>query len=158
MRQVVLLIGGNLGDRERLIQAAVKKLESKFRLVSTSSLYETVAWGGKSSGSYLNQAVVFMTTLKAEAVLDITQGVENELGRKRLEKWGDRTMDIDIIYFGNEVMDTDRLKVPHPLMVERRFVLTPLVEIMPDLIHPVLNKTNKELLEACTDPCEVVKV
>lgn len=114
MSQVVLLIGGNLGDREMLIHAAVEQLGRKFRLVKTSSLYETAAWGGKSSGDYLNQAVVVETDWEPEKVLDFTQAVEIDLGRKRKEKWGDRTMDIDIIYFGNRVIKTARLAVPHP--------------------------------------------
>ncbi|GGF30380.1 2-amino-4-hydroxy-6-hydroxymethyldihydropteridine diphosphokinase [Echinicola rosea] len=158
MHQIVLLIGGNLGDRKKLIQEAVERLSSKFKVVGASSVYETAAWGGHSSGRYLNQALVMETALSAEEVLNITQSVENVLGRQRLQKWGDRTMDIDIIYFGEEVIDTDRLKVPHPLMAERRFVLTPLAEIMPDFVHPVLNKTNQALLESCQDPGLVEKV
>ncbi|AWW32285.1 2-amino-4-hydroxy-6-hydroxymethyldihydropteridine diphosphokinase [Echinicola strongylocentroti] len=158
MKQVVLLIGGNLGDRSKLIQEAKDMLRQHVELIKGSSLYETAAWGGKSSGSYLNQALVVETELEAEAVLDITQGVENALGRERLAKWGDRTMDIDIIYFGDEVVDTARLKVPHPLMTERRFVLTPIVEILPDFVHPVLQKNNRELLESCTDESAVAKV
>ncbi|MCL6260749.1 2-amino-4-hydroxy-6-hydroxymethyldihydropteridine diphosphokinase [Aquiflexum sp. TKW24L] len=156
MNQVVFILGGNLGDRLGFIQVAVKNLVSYFGpLRQKSSIFETEAWGGKSTGNYLNQVLVFDTSINPEKILDIILEIELLLGRRRDEKWGNRTMDIDILYFGNEIFNSDRLKIPHPYIQDRRFVLEPLVEILPDLEHPVLIKTNKELLELCLDNSSV---
>ncbi|WP_215223460.1 2-amino-4-hydroxy-6-hydroxymethyldihydropteridine diphosphokinase [Echinicola shivajiensis] len=155
MEKVVLLIGGNLGDRETLLKGAVFKLGKQFEILKLSGIYETAAWGGKSSGNYLNMAVLLSTDKSPMEVLEIGLEIENELGREREEKWGDRTMDIDIIYFGGQVIQTERLKVPHPMMPNRRFVLVPISEILPDFIHPQLKITNRDLLEKCLDESEV---
>ncbi|GAB3651153.1 2-amino-4-hydroxy-6-hydroxymethyldihydropteridine diphosphokinase [Echinicola sediminis] len=155
MEQVVLLIGGNMGDREGLMEQALEKLGKHFDLTKKSALYETEAWGGESSGNYLNRALVVETAHSPMQVLDLCQKVEKELGRKRDRKWGDRTMDIDIIFYGDRVIRTDRLKVPHPLMGERRFVLLPIVEILPDFVHPLLQKDMKGMLTDCLDPSKV---
>ncbi|UCS93123.1 2-amino-4-hydroxy-6-hydroxymethyldihydropteridine diphosphokinase [Echinicola marina] len=155
MEKVVLLIGGNLADREALLKEAVLELGRQFEIIKLSGIYETAAWGGKSSGDYLNMAVLFSTDKPAEEVLDIVLAIENQLGRERDIKWGNRTMDIDIIYFGDQVIDTERLNVPHPMMSGRKFVLIPLAEILPDFVHPKLKVTNQELLEKCPDVSEV---
>ena len=156
MEEVVLLIGGNLGDREGLINQALEKLEHYFPIHKKSSIYETEAWGGSSSGNYLNMALSVMTGRSPEEVLNIAQQVESELGRTREVKWGDRTMDIDIIYFGSRIIQSKRLKIPHPLMAERKFVLLPLVEILPDFVHPKLKMSNRELLVQCPDNSSVM--
>ena len=152
MDQVVFILGGNLGDKLGLIESATELLISHFGpVVLASSIFETAAWGGKSQGNYLNQVLVFQTSFFPEKILDIILEIELKMGRKREEKWGDRTMDIDILYFGNEILNTDRLNIPHLYIQDRRFVLEPLVEILPDFVHPNLNQTNKELLEQCLD-------
>jgi 2-amino-4-hydroxy-6-hydroxymethyldihydropteridine diphosphokinase len=159
MNQVVFILGGNLGDKLRLIEAGAASLVMEFGpIVFKSSIYETAAWGGNSEGNYLNQVLVFKTTISPEAVLEIILAIEISLGRKRSEKWGDRTMDIDILYFGNEIINTDRLNIPHPYIQDRRFVLEPLAEILPDYVHPVLNLTSKELLAQCLDNSTVIKI
>ncbi len=154
MEQVVLLIGGNLGDREKLILEAEKLLAKTFEVVDRSSIYETPAWGKASKNAYLNRALVVETSLGPREVLLAAQEVENLLGRERKEKWGDRTMDIDIIYIGQKVINTTKLKVPHPLMAQRKFVLVPLVEVLPDFLHPELEQNSQELLEVCPDKTE----
>ncbi|WP_186756960.1 2-amino-4-hydroxy-6-hydroxymethyldihydropteridine diphosphokinase [Echinicola salinicaeni] len=155
MEKVVLLIGGNLGDRQALLKEAVLELGKQFEILKLSGIYETAAWGGKSSGNYLNMAVLLSTDKSPMEVLNIGLEIENALGRKREVKWGDRTMDIDIIYFGEQVMQTERLKVPHPMMSNRRFVLVPLSEILPHFIHPQLKMSSQDLLEKCSDKSEV---
>ena len=156
MYQVVFILRGNLGDRVRLLEASAGMLVSHFGpLVLNSSIFETEAWGGKSSGNYLNQVLVFNTTFLPEEILDIILEIELKMGRKREEKWGDRTMDIDILYLGNKIFNSERLTIPHPYIQDRRFVLEPLTEILPDQLHPVLNKTNKELLKICPDKSSV---
>jgi 2-amino-4-hydroxy-6-hydroxymethyldihydropteridine diphosphokinase len=156
MNQVVFILGGNLGDRLRLIEGSVDLLVSHFGpIILKSSIFETAAWGGKSNGNYLNQVLVFNTSFFPEEILDVILEIELKMGRTRGEKWGDRTMDIDILYFGNEKFHSERLTIPHPFLQERRFVLEPLAEILPDFVHPLLNKTNQELLENCLDKSSV---
>ncbi|MCH7415677.1 2-amino-4-hydroxy-6-hydroxymethyldihydropteridine diphosphokinase [Belliella sp. R4-6] len=159
MRQVILIIGGNVGDRMALLSEAKSKLMFKIgQLKDKSAVYETQAWGGKSKGDYLNQILIFETDFEAEYILDIALKVEKELGRERDVKWGNRTMDIDILYFGEEIINKPNLIVPHPYISERRFVLVPLEEVLPDFVHPKFHLTNKELLRKCTDSCNVIKV
>lgn len=155
MHQVVLLIGGNLGDRKRLMEEA-RVLLSKIGTIKTvSNVYESQAWGNASEGQYLNQALVIETSSSPSRLIQMTQEIENKLARTRNIRWGNRTMDIDIIYFDDLVYQDENLIVPHPLMSERSFVLVPLVEILPDFIHPIFNLTNKELLLRCGDKGEV---
>ena len=155
MHQVVLLIGGNLGDRERLIEEARGLLSKIGRLKTVSNAYETQAWGNASEGQYLNQALVIETSNSPAEFIQLTQEIENTLGRTRNIPWGNRTMDIDMIYFDDLVYQDEKLIVPHPLMSERNFVLVPLVEILPDFVHPIFKISNKELLLRCPDKSEV---
>jgi 2-amino-4-hydroxy-6-hydroxymethyldihydropteridine diphosphokinase len=152
MEQLVLIIGGNQGDRRALLKSATTKLRhvlGKPRHVS--SIYESTPWGGKSSGNYLNQVLVFDVDEGPEEILLKALQIEEELGRIRNEKWGNRTMDIDILYYGKKIMELPNLIIPHPFLHLRRFVLVPLVELLPDFIHPKLMKTNQELLNDLQD-------
>lgn len=153
--KVVLILGGNRGDREELINQAVKFISEKNQLAASSAIYETQAWGNVAKGNFLNQVIQLETSVSPEKLLELIQEIEEKLGRKRTETWGDRTMDIDILYFGDEVKHTPQLTIPHRFIQDRRFVLVPLAEILPDMIHPVLGKSNRTLLEECQDPCEV---
>lgn len=155
MHKAVLLIGGNEGDRLDLISQTLILISALGNLVKVSSIYESQAWGGNSKGNFLNQAVILETSDTPEDLLRDTQKIEMKLGRKRHQHWGNRTMDIDLIYFDDRVFHTENLIVPHPLMSERRFVLVPLVEILPDLKHPVFGLSNQILLERCSDKSEV---
>ncbi len=153
--KVVLILGGNLGDRQELINRAVKSISGKNRLIVKSALYETQAWGNVAHGNFLNQIIQIETLLSPGKLLKQIQQIETELGRNRTIIWGDRTMDIDILYFGEEVIDTAELTIPHSFIQDRRFVLVPLTEILPDMIHPTLGKSHRTLLEECQDFCEV---
>jgi 2-amino-4-hydroxy-6-hydroxymethyldihydropteridine diphosphokinase len=155
--QVVLLIGGNMGDRHYYLTQAVSQLEACFNLIRKSGIYETAAWGGNSSGSYLNQALLMQTNTPADQVLEMIQKIELNLDRKREKRWGNRTMDIDIIYFDDVTLETPHLKIPHPLLQERRFVLLPLVEIIPEYIHPIYKIDQRELLSRVKDASSVNK-
>jgi len=157
MHQAVLLIGGNLGDRRQLIQQTHGMLSGLGAIKASSGIYETQAWGKVSEGKYLNQALLLETLHSPAALLQLTQDIENTLGRTRDRRWGDRTMDIDIIYFDDLIYQDERLILPHPLMSERNFVLVPLVEIMADFIHPEFKVSNKELLRRCQDAGQVEK-
>ncbi len=116
-----------------------------------SALYETAPWGGIEQPAFLNQVLEVNTALAPEEVLRIALELEHEAGRIRYERWGARHLDVDILYFGQKIMDSPRLSIPHPRLHERRFTLVPLVEIAPNFVHPVLKKTNAELLESCSD-------
>ena len=151
MKRIVLLIGGNLGDREYLLEEAEKHLNNLFTMIKKSQVYESSAWGENSEGDYLNRAVIIETEMKPEEVLKHLQIIEDILERKRIRKWGNRTMDIDILYVEDEILNTPTLTVPHPFIQDRKFVLVPLTELLSDFIHPVLNKTNAKLLEDCKD-------
>lgn len=155
---IYLLLGSNLGDRAGLLQTTVERIGERIGAVTqASALYETAPWGGIEQPAFLNQVLEVSTIMAPEEVLRIILGIEHESGRVRYERWGARHLDIDILYFGKTVMDTPRLTVPHPRLHERRFTLVPLAEIAPNFVHPVLEKTNSELLEVCSDKEEVKK-
>ena len=156
MCKVYLLLGGNLGDRENNISLALKYLEKEVGVITKKSLiYETKAWGLHTQPDFLNIAVEIDTNLLPVNLLKKTQNIENLIGRKRGEKWAARTMDIDILFYDEEIIKTEKLVIPHPLMAERLFVLKPLNDIAPDLIHPILKIPIKQLLQNCLDNLSV---
>lgn len=159
MNLVYLLIGSNEGDRLNQLTLACQLLAEKAgTLINHSSIFETASWGIEDLPPHYNQALLLQTKMNAEDLLKLIHEIEHELGRKRQIKWGLRSIDIDIIYFNSEVINTPNLTIPHALMQERNFVLAPLVEIAPDFIHPVFLKTNAELLQLSKDKLSVKKV
>lgn len=156
MNLVYLLLGGNVGNRVQLLETAIRLLrEQAGPITAISGWYETAAWGKKDQPDFLNIAVELQTELDPEQVLDRIQHIEKELGRQRSEVWGQRTLDIDILFFNNQQINSPELQVPHPYLQDRRFVLVPLCDIAPELVHPVLQHTVRELLAICPDPLEV---
>ncbi len=156
MNNLYLLTGGNLGDRLVNLHNAFKLIdELAGTVVKKSSIYETAAWGVRDQPSFLNQALLCTTQLTAGQILQTILLIEEKLGRKRLEKMGPRIIDIDILFCNNEIIDLPGLKVPHPEIASRRFVLEPLNEIDPAYIHPGLKRSIADLLHSCTDPLEV---
>jgi 2-amino-4-hydroxy-6-hydroxymethyldihydropteridine diphosphokinase len=156
---VVILLGSNLGDRKHLLKEAAEQLSLHVGgIIKYSSYYETKAWGNEDQPDFLNQVLVCETRHKPIDVLKSCLSVEKNLGRDRKEKWGSRTIDIDILYFEQEIIATPELKIPHPFLHERRFTLVPLCEVLPDFIHPVFNFSTKQLLEQCRDLLEVSKL
>lgn len=138
------------------MQAATVLIRERIgEVLQASALYQTAPWGGIEQPAFLNQVLEILTDHEPEDVLRLVLEMEHELGRVRYQRWGARHLDIDMLYYGALHMDTARLTIPHPRLHERRFTLVPLAEIAPDFVHPVLNRTNKELLEACLDTEEV---
>ena len=139
MINVFLLLGSNLGDRHLFLKQAIELIEKEIApVLKTSSVYETQSWGKTDAPDYLNQVVMLQTDLSAQIVLQKILDIEHVLGRSRREKWGPRTIDIDILFYGQAVIDEPGLQVPHPELHKRRFTLAPLAEIAPGLVHPVL--------------------
>uniref|UniRef100_UPI004047C57A 2-amino-4-hydroxy-6- hydroxymethyldihydropteridine diphosphokinase n=1 Tax=Algoriphagus sp. TaxID=1872435 RepID=UPI004047C57A len=154
--EVILGIGGNKGDRSSYLARAREALSREVMLISSSQVYETEAWGGVAeNGNFLNQVLLIHTSLEPLALLKLTQAIELALGRTREQHWGDRTIDIDILYFGDQVYSSSSLAIPHPYLAQRSFVLQPLAEILPKKIHPILGKTTLELLAECTDQGQI---
>lgn len=144
-------LGSNMGRREKNISAALNALEStrEIEVVKASSLYETEPVGGpEDQPRFLNAAAHLRTTLTPERFLTVCQQIESSLGRKRDIPWGPRTIDLDVLFFADEIRSSPELMIPHPLLHERRFVLEPLAEIAPDLAHPTMDQTVRELLES----------
>ena len=154
--KVYLGLGTNLGNKEQNLRMSVQKIEERIgNVVSLSAFYATAPWGFSSENSFLNAAVCVETTLLPLQVLEETQRIERELGRTEKSVNGlyaDRLIDIDLLLYDDRVMDAEGLILPHPLMTERRFVMEPLSEIAPDVVHPVLHKTMKELFTSSFSP------
>ena len=158
MNTLYLQLGSNLGEREQLISDAVQEISEYVGKVNIrSQIYESTPWRVDGQESYLNQIIEVKTLLSAEDTLVAVLKIENDLGRVRIEKWGERLIDIDIIFFNNEIIETPTLCIPHRHMHERNFVLMPLNEIAPDFIHPTYNKTVSELFNNSKDMEKVVK-
>ena len=144
---VLLSLGSNLGDRLRHLERGLERLRAHINLERISSVYETQPVGVRDQPWFLNLVCVGTTRLKPRAVLELIHEIEEGLDRERRERYGPRTLDIDILAYDDRLIDDEDLVVPHPRMTERRFVLEPLAEIAPEWRHPVANKTAKELLK-----------
>lgn len=153
---IYLLSGTNLGDRMANMARALELIEKEAgQLTGQSQLYETAAWGVHQQPLFLNQVLEIKSSLPPENLLKTLLNIENKMGRQRLQKWGERLIDLDILYYADEVLETEEIMIPHPRIAERRFCLVPLCEITPLLVHPVLKKTQLQLLEECSDKLEV---
>jgi 2-amino-4-hydroxy-6-hydroxymethyldihydropteridine diphosphokinase len=159
MNIAYLLIGGNEGDRMgRLAEARDQIGEVTGKILRASSVYETAPWGKTDQPDFLNQALEVETALDASALMAALLDIEKKMGRIRNEKYGQRLIDIDLLFYNNEVIRLPLLTVPHPEMAKRRFVLAPLNEIAPLFRHPVLQRTVHDLLAACPDSLDVRKI
>jgi len=159
MNNVFLLLGSNLGDRQLLLQTAIAKIAKRVGpVLEKSALYETQSWGKTDEPDYLNQVILLKTDLSPNIVLNKILEIETGMGRRRYEKWGSRLIDIDILFYNDEIIKQHGLEIPHPELHKRRFTLEPLAEIAPDFIHPLINKTMLELKKDLTDSLIVKKL
>jgi 2-amino-4-hydroxy-6-hydroxymethyldihydropteridine diphosphokinase len=160
LREIYLCIGGNLGEREANLEEAIDFINFNFGdVLASSSVYESEPWGMTDVPNFLNQVVLVESELSNEELLAEVEGLEEFYGRERsTERYLSREMDIDILFIDDEIIERENLTVPHPRLSDRRFVLQPLAEIAPDLVHPVLKKSVVELLNSCTDQGKVTRL
>ncbi len=158
MNVTYLCLGGNIGDRELCLKMALSQISEKIgNISSTSNIYETEAWGVENQQAYLNQCIEVKTPLSSSKLIESLLFIEKDLGRKRTisETYEPRTIDIDILFYNDAIINDQNLIVPHPRLHLRKFVLIPLNEIAPNYLHPLLNKTIFNLLSECNDTSDV---
>lgn len=159
MTGIYLSLGTNLGDREQNLFRACELLTFKGIIIKkASSVYQTAAWGKTDQPDFLNQVIEVDTALNPYFLLKKINNIEATMGRVRIEKWGERLIDIDILYYNDQVITDEYLSLPHPEIENRRFILEPLVEIAPKIIHPTLKKTQTELCHLLSDGLSVIKL
>ena len=159
MNKIYLLLGSNIGNGQKQLFKAISLIQKKVGKINRlSSKYKTAAWGKTDQPDFINQVIIVESDLSARAVMQTILAIESTMGRVRTEKNAPRIIDIDILFFEKEIIDETDLVIPHPAMHLRRFVLVPLNELSPNFIHPVLKKTNHQLLLTCTDKLDVKKI
>jgi len=160
MTKLYILLGGNLGDKQLIFSETRERLAGQLGAISRqSAIYETEPWGFESADMFWNQALEIETELAPEEILVRSHNIEHELGRIRQKnQYGSRVIDIDILFYGGRVINQERLTIPHPRIQDRKFVLVPLGEIAPELVHPVFQKTIEQLIEECSDQLAVKKL
>ena len=152
MNQVYLQLGSNLGARENFLQTARDFISEELGLIEEiSKIYESTPWGVDGQGCFLNQVLLLSTSIGPHDLLNLILTIEKKIGRIRIEKWGERVIDIDILFYNDDIIETIDLCIPHKYLSKRRFVLIPLCEIAENLNHPKYNKTILELLNECID-------
>lgn len=161
MNVAYLCLGGNIGDREKAIELALLKISQQVgEIQSKSEIYETEAWGVINQQAYLNQCIEVKTNLASKDLINTLLLIEKNLGRERTLNitYEPRTIDIDILFYNMDIINTDELIVPHPRLHLRKFVLIPLNEIASNYLHPLLNKTIFSLLSECEDLSDVKQI
>ncbi len=158
MNEIFLLLGTNLGNKQQNLDKALEAISKFAKIVKVSHVYETAAWGKTDQPSFFNQVIEISTSHAPETLMTKLLKIEKEMGRQRFEKWGERLIDLDILYFQNQIINSENLKIPHPEISNRRFTLVPLVEICANFEHPSFKKSQLEILNDCKDPLEVRKI
>jgi len=153
---IFLLLGSNLGDKRANLETALTLIKSLAgQIVQHSKIYQSEAWGKTSQPVFLNQVIMITSPNSPFELLSNLKKIEKNMGRVKYDKWGERLIDIDILYFSNLIIDQPQLTIPHPQITKRRFALTPLVEIAASFIHPIEKLSNHELLKICPDKLKV---
>ncbi len=157
-RSVYLLLGSNLHRPLRQMAIALQLIESKLSKISRrSAIFRTEPWGDKNQPFFYNQVVRLQSTRLPHEILRILKSIEQEMGRLHIRHWGPRNIDIDILFYGQFNINSSDLTIPHPKIIDRRFVLVPLVDLAPHFIHPTLGKTMRSLLDICKDTSMVTR-
>lgn len=157
MNEAFILMGGNVGNRLQHLKTALELISIRCgSIVRTSSVYQTAPWGNPDQQDFLNQAILLQTELHPQELMKQLLMVEQRMGRIRDVKYGERNIDLDILFYNDEIINERHLTIPHPQIPNRRFVLVPMAELNPGFVHPVLHKTIAELLETCPDDLPVL--
>ena len=156
MNKLFLITGGNIGDRKKNLETAETQIKERVgKIIKRSKIYETEAWGIRDQPAFYNQVLIIESKFSAMEILTSILKIEEEMGRKRTVKNAARIIDIDILFFNEDVVNEQNLVIPHPEIGNRRFVLSPLNEIAPQMVHPVLKKTIQQLLSESKDQLQV---
>lgn len=159
MNQTYLITGGNIGDKKQNLEKAAALIEKKIgHILKSSAIYETAAWGNRDQPSFFNQVHMVETALMPDELMSNILGIEKEMGRIRTTKNAARNIDIDILFFNDEIIKTPSVEVPHKEIPNRKFVLKPLLELAPHYIHPLLKKTITQLAAETTDTLEAFPI
>jgi 2-amino-4-hydroxy-6-hydroxymethyldihydropteridine diphosphokinase len=158
MAKVCIALGSNLGDRRENFIRALKKFITFGKILSIAPLYRSEAYGYKEQPDFFNSVVILETELKPKILLDKLKEIEKTIGRKQRRRWGPREIDLDIIFYDREVMESKKLTVPHPDFHNRKFVLKPLVDVAPDYLPPLHTLKIWQILEECKDNTNVVMI
>ena len=152
MNEVYLQLGSNIGERLDNLNQSIKIITERIgNVLEKSSVYESTPWGVENQRNFLNQVIFVKSNFDPYTILDLVLQIEKDMGRIRIEKWGERIIDIDILFIDDLIIESENLCIPHEFIAKRKFVLQPMCEIAPDFIHPKLNKTISQLLEECID-------
>ena len=152
MNEVYLQLGSNIGDRLDNLDQSIKNISERIgNVLEKSSVYESTPWGVENQRNFLNQVIFVKSNFDPYTILDLVLQIEKDMGRIRIEKWGERIIDIDILFIDDLIIESENLCIPHEFIAKRKFVLQPMCEIARAFIHPKLNKTISQLLEECID-------
>ncbi len=158
LHHVFILLGSNQGQRKRFLEKAMQQIQLHCgSIANKSSMYETAAWGNTKQAAFLNQVISIRTNLPPDDLMKKLLEIEQKLGRLRTEKYGPRTIDLDILFYDSLIYHSAIVTLPHPAIQDRKFVLIPLAELSPGKIHPVYKKTIRTLLNECADHLAVIK-
>lgn len=156
MHVVLVGLGTNLGDRQANLNEAKRLLQQQIGGISAeSNTYQTAAWGITDQPDFYNQVIQLSTSLFPLQLMDSILSIEESMGRQRIVKWGERLIDIDILFYDNLILTTPNLIIPHPFISQRRFVLKPLLDVQPAFVHPVYKKTIAELINCTSDESDI---
>jgi len=150
--KIYFQLGSNIGDRIENMNQSIEFISERIGdVLEKSSLYESTPWGVENQRNFLNQVIYVKSIHDPFAILDLALQIEKDMGRVRIEKWGERIIDIDILFYNDDIIESDKLCIPHQFISKRKFVLEPMNELASNFIHPKLNKTIKQLLSDCKD-------
>lgn len=152
---IIILLGTNMGDRLENLTQAKTLMAPYLQILKESNIYQTAAWGNTDQADFLNQGINVETNLSAEELMQVLLAIESKMGRARMQKWEPRIIDLDIIFYADEIHQTSLIQIPHPELQNRAFVLQPLLDLNPQFKHPKLHKTIIELWDQCPDQLSV---
>jgi len=151
-------LGTNVGNKKENLINAINYIAGENEIIRKSALYKTEPWGNKEQDDFINQVILIKTKMPPNELMAFLLNTEKKMGRERIEKWGPRIIDLDILFYDNEIIEEEGLVIPHPYITDRKFILVPLMEISESFKHPLTKQTIKWHIEACSDKNQVIKL